>query len=142
MEPLTFSAVDDLAFAAEGGHLDPALARGQYSPKTLSPLLELLMLSKCGAVSIGAEVLPARNGAAQLVRAFEGKEESWTSSDGRHGLLHTGAAQTVAGSEGFWLAAKRAAANIAQVPGSAPAHLAAAMEEMRSNILGVRPRML
>lgn len=135
MEPLTFSAVDDLAFASEDGKLDPAIVRGLYAPRTLSPLLELLMLSKCGAVPIGAEVLHGRNGAAPLVRAFEAGAETWTSSDGRHGLLHTGVPQTVAGSEGFWLGAKRAAANLAEIPGSAPAHLVAAMEEMQSNIL-------
>lgn len=135
MEPLTFSAVDDLAFAAESGCLDPNIVCGQYAPKTMSPLLELLMFTKCGTSPIGADVLRPRNGAAQFVRAFYEEEEAWTSTDGRHGLLHTGAAQTVAGCEGFWLAARRAATSISKAPGSAPAQLIAAMEEMRSNIL-------
>lgn len=135
MKPLTFSAVDDLAFAAEGGHPDLARVREQYMPTTLSPLLELLMLNKSGAVSIGTDVLDARNGAESLVRAFKAGAQIWTSPDGRLGLLRTGAAQTVATTEGFWLTARRAAANKAQIPGSAPDHLVAAMAEMESNIL-------
>ena len=135
MEPLTFSAVDDLAFAAEAGCFDLGNVRGRYEPRSLSPLLELLMLNKAGAVPNAAELLPALNGAAPIVRAFEKDEIVSVSKDGRHGLLRIGAAQSVAATEGFWLSASRAASKIAQVPGGAPAHLVAAMEEMGSNIL-------
>ena len=136
MEPLTFAAVDDVAFAAETGQLDASLVRGLYVPKTLSPLLELFMLVKSGAIPCETEdLLHERNGATALFRALDNEQESWVSRDGRHGILRTGPPQTVAGTEGFLLAAKSAATHISRVPGSAPAHLIAAMEEMRSNIL-------
>jgi hypothetical protein len=41
MKPLTFSAVDDLGFAAAAGHLDEGQAPARYEPKSLGPLLEL-----------------------------------------------------------------------------------------------------
>lgn len=133
---LAFSALDDLAFASEGGELDIPTLRGKYAPKKLGPILELLMLVEGNILPRDtAKILSAHNGASPLLRAFATQEDSWGSDEGRYGLLRTKSSTSVAVLEGFLLAARRAAANIAGLQGSAPLQLVAAMEELRSNIL-------
>src|SRR4051794_8714713 len=81
---LTFSAVDELGFAAARGLLDPAQLPHRYSPNQLGPLLELLFLAKGGHLPSGvvsAWLTP--NGAAPLIQAIRDNREHWLSPKNR-----------------------------------------------------------
>ena len=137
-KPLTFSAVDGLAFAAAAGHLDGPQASCQYVPNRLGPLLELLHLAAGGRLPrTVAETWLAANGAASLITALRGQHERWIASDGRRmGFIRAARSGPDGGNwlTAFLMAAQRAARDVACLPGSAPGQLAGAMEELENNI--------
>lgn len=137
--PLTFSAVDGLAFAAAGGLLDITQApRCPYVPTRLGPLLEFLHFTSCGRLpSPSGGSWLASNGATPMVTALQEDRERWVSSDERRmGFIRA----VRRGPDGdnwliaFLMDAQRAARDVASLPGGTPGQLAGAMEELENNI--------
>jgi hypothetical protein len=137
-EPLTFATVDGLGFAAARGLLRAVQESAPYSPTSLGPLLELLHLAACGRLPLppGGSWF-ADNGAGPMIAALKENLEFWVNPhDRRMGFIRAvrKSPDGDARFTGFLMDAKRAATNTAQLPGNAPAQLAAAMGEMESNI--------
>jgi hypothetical protein len=136
--PLTFSAVDGLGFAAAEGRIEAARRSAPYVPDSLGPLLEFMYLSAGGRVPPApGESWLASNGAAPLISALRENRELWISPDGRRmGFIRAARG----GPDGdnrltaFLIDAKRAARDVACLPGTAPGQLAAAMQELENNI--------
>lgn len=137
--PLTFSAVDGLAFAAARGVLDTPVAPPRpFAPTSLGPLLEFLHLTACGRLPpLSGGSWLAANGAAPMIAALQENRERWVSADGRRmGFIRA----VRLGPDGdnwltdFLMHAKRAAQDVAALPGTTPGQLAAAMEELENNI--------
>jgi hypothetical protein len=135
---LTFSAVDGLGFAAARGELDAAQQTAPYVPNSLGPLLELMDIEAGGQLPPrrGRSWL-AQNGATEMISALQGNGESWVNPDGRR----TGFIRAVrSGVDGdnrlvaFLMEAKRAASEVAHLPGTTPGQLTAAMQELENNI--------
>src|SRR5690349_20268097 len=86
---LTFSAVDDLGFAAARGLLRLEYLPHLYSPNKLGPLLELLFLVQGGHLPswvVSAGLAPG--GAAPLIQAICDNREHWLSpEDHRMGII-------------------------------------------------------
>jgi hypothetical protein len=137
-KPLTFAAVDDLAFASDAGHLDLAHTPLRFIPRTLGPLLELLQLmAGKGLPASTATSWLARSGASPMIRALAEQRERWTGSDGRRmGFIKAIRTSKDAESDftGFLIDAQRAAREVTRLPGHAPGQLVAAMRELESNI--------
>jgi hypothetical protein len=137
-KPLTFSDVDELGFAAGRGLLDLGQLDVRYRPQRLGPLLELILLSEGGHVPPGlmrTALIP--NGAAPFVSAIYEKREQWLSPDHRRTGFVRAARQAPHGDSlftAFLMDAKRAAHDIARLPGTTPGQLVGAMEEMENNI--------
>lgn len=134
---LTFSAVDDLAFAAASGLLDKRQPRATFVPTTLGALFEFLYLLEGERLPafVGRWLVP--NGASSLIAAFRENREFWLSPDTRRmGFIRACRSGPNAGHHmtGFLMAAQKAARDVALLPGNTPGHLAAAMEEMEGNI--------
>jgi hypothetical protein len=130
--PLSFQAVDGLAFAAAAGQSEAARAGARYVPRDLGPLLELLHLEAAGAVPEAprGKSWLASNRASPLVAALKEQRESWIKPDNRRiGFIRA----VRSGPDGdhrlvsFLMDAQKAAMNIAGLPGSTPAQMAAAM---------------
>jgi hypothetical protein len=136
--PLTFEAVDGLGFAAARGLLRAGQMGEPYTPTNLGPLLEFLHLVSCRRLPVPvAGSWLAKNGAEPMITALSENRESWVSpSDRRMGFITAVRSDSDADARftGFLMDAKRAAMNIAHLPGKAPAQLVAAMAEMESNI--------
>lgn len=134
---LTFAAVDEVAFAASRGLLNTNQSLPHYTPKTLGPLLELLMLTKSGCLPPWVmETLLVPNGAAPMIKALIQQQERWLAPVPRMGFIRAKRSY-VNGSEhftDFLMKAQRAASDIAELPGHSPGHLTAAMKELESNI--------
>jgi hypothetical protein len=136
--PLTFSAVDGLGFAAATGSLDAAHRSAPYAPHSLGPLLELLFIEARGQLPPPPNgVWMTQNGAAPMVEALKEGRESWVDRDGRRtGFIR--AVRAEATGEAVWtkflMEAKKAATDIARLPGTTPGLLIAAMGELHSNI--------
>lgn len=137
--PLSFQAVDGLAFAAAAGHGEAVRAGALYVPRDLGPLLELLHLEVAGGVPEAprGKSWLASNRASSLLAALKEQRESWIKPDDRRmGFIRTARS----GPDGdhrlvsFLMDAQRAGMNIARLPGSTPAQMAAAMEELENNI--------
>ena len=136
---LTFEAVDGLGFAAGRGLLRAAQESAPYSPTSLGPLLELLHLAGSGRLPLprGGSWLVDKNGAEPMIAALKEDREFWVDPhERRMGFVRALRSEPDGNARltGLLMDAKRAAANTAQLPGSAPAQLAAAMGEMESNI--------
>jgi hypothetical protein len=137
-KPLTFSAVDGLGFAAATGSLDAAHRSAPYAPHSLGPLLELLYLSANGQLpppTGGAWM--AQNGAAPMINALQDRCESWVDTDDhRTGFIRAVRAEPNRDAvlTKFLMEAKKAASEIARLPGTAPGQLVAAMAELQDNI--------
>lgn len=137
--PLSFRAVDGLAFAAATGQSETARAAALYIPRDLGPLLELVHLEAVGGVPeapLGKGWL-ASTWASPLLAALKEQRESWTNpNDRRMGFIRA----VRSGPDGdyrlvaFLMDAQRAAMNIAGLPGSTPVQMAAAMQELENNI--------
>ena len=137
-KPLSFHEIDDLGFAALSSRLNISNLPASYRSFSLGPLMELLHL-------VGAGLLPdplagkwlALNGAAALVNAIQGGHDYWVcTKTGRMGTLRTARSGASADDQltAFLMHAKRAAKEVAKLPGSTPGQLAAALGEMESNI--------
>jgi hypothetical protein len=137
-KPLTFSAVDGLGFAAATGSLDAAHKSAPYAPHSLGPLLELIYIAADGQLPPPpGGAWTTQNGANSIIDALKDGRESWVDTD-RH---RTGFVRAVrAGPNGdavltkFLMEAKRAASEIARLPGTTPGQLVAAMAELQENI--------
>ena len=137
--PLSFHAVDGLAFAAAAGKSPAAPARALYIPRDLGPLLELLHLETGGRLPETPEAKPLlmANSTAPMIAALRDRRESWlTPEDRRIGFIRA----VRSGPDGdnrlvsFLMNAQRAALNVAGLPGTTPGQMAAAMEELENNI--------
>ncbi len=136
-EPLTFSTVDGLGFAAASGALDAAQQTALYVPVSLGPLLELYYLMAGGRLPSPPGNWIVENGAGPMIAALQQNREEWVSADNRRTgfirALRSGPdcdARLVA----FLMYAKKAATDVARLPGDTPGQLAAAMGELESNI--------
>jgi len=133
---LDFSAVDDLAFAAERGCLDVGLLPYSFVSHQLGPLLELYQLTRTGA---GPSSL--RGGWLNvdqfrgLGAALVGSAAHWASkSDRPFGILKSCTAASEEEWIGFLMDAKRAATEVGIVSEWA-AQMTAALGEFHSNII-------
>ena len=133
---LLFRDVDGLAFASAYGDLDETKLSATYVPQRLGPLLELIQLQAGGRIARPGKWL-VLDGAAPLVSALEGEEESWMSPTQRHlGFIST-VRRGLDGDRrftGFLMNAKRAGHEVAGLPAAVAGQLAAAMEELENNI--------
>lgn len=136
--PLTFNAVDGLAFAAAAGRLDGAQLSCEYTPTSLGPLLEFLHLAADGLLpSATVDRWLTSNGAAPMIAALREHREGWLASDARRmGFIK--AARSGPEGDGrltaFLMDAQRAVRDVARLAGSTPGQLAAAMHELENNI--------
>ena len=137
-KPLTFTAVDGLGFAAATDSLDAARRSAPYAPHSLGPLLELFYIAASGQLPPPAGgAWTAQNGAAPMIDALKDGRESWVDSDGhRIGFIRAVRAEPNGDAvlTKFLMEAKRAATEIARLPGTAPGELVAAMVELQDNI--------
>jgi hypothetical protein len=137
-KPLTFSVVDGLGFAAATRTLQAAYQTAPYSPESLGPLLELLYMAAGGHLpppAGGAWV--AQNGAAPMIDALQDGRESWVDADdNRTGFIRAVRAEPNGDVlfTKFLMGARKAASEIALLPGTAPGQLIAAMAELQDNI--------
>ena len=135
--PLTFSAVDELGFAAAAGQLDVGHWPAVYALTRLGPVVELLYLVKCG--QLPAEIVRrwlVPNGAESMLAALNESRERWMSGDRHLGFVraHRTGANADTFLTAFLMDAKRACRDIGQFLGTTPGQLAAAMQELESNI--------
>lgn len=139
-KPLSFHAVDGLAFAAATGQTDAVSACAPFIPIALGPLLELLHLAagdRLPEPPAGGSWL-ARNSATPMIVALQEQHEIlWLDPrDRRMGFIR--ALRT--GPDGdnrlvsFLMDAQRAARDVSRLPGTTPGQLAAAMQELENNI--------
>jgi hypothetical protein len=136
-KPLSFSAVDDLAFAAAHGCLDRTQSPGVFVPTNLGALFEFLYLLEGDRLPTFAGAWLVPNGAGSLITAFREERECWLSPEAkRMGYIRAWRRGPDADHHltGFLMAAKRAARNVARLPGDTPDLLEAAMAEMEGNI--------
>lgn len=136
--PLTFGAVDGLAFAAAAGRLESAKQDMRYLPTSLGPLIELLYLAAGGRLPspIRSGWL-ADNGAAPMITALQNGDECWVRADDRRiGYVRTNRTGREADAmlTAFLMNAQRAARDVTRLPGTTPGQLVAAMEELENNI--------
>lgn len=138
MRSLTFTAVDELGFAAAAGNLDPRQPPARYEPKRLGPLLELRNLVATGRApgsAVSDWLVP--NGAAPMLNALAEDRERWISSDHkRMGYIRAMRGRPDGDSHltAFLMDAQRAAREVAGLPGNTSGQLAAAMKELENNI--------
>jgi hypothetical protein len=135
--PLTFSAIDELGFAAATGKLDTGNLPARYVPTRLGPLLELLCLVAVGRLPsdiVRSWLVP--NGARPMLTALQEDRERWASRDRRLGFIRTlrSGANADTFLTAFLMDAQRAAREVAELPGATPGQLAAAIEELENNI--------
>lgn len=134
--PLTFAAVDGLGFAASSGRLTEQSV--QYLPASLGPLLELLCLAAGGRLpSPVAAGWLLDNGARPMIAALSNKERYWIKPDDRRMGFIRAARNSQNGDAlftRFLMEVQRAARDVARLPGTTPGQLAAAMQELESNI--------
>jgi hypothetical protein len=134
---LTFSTVDDLAFAATNGLLDRTQPPCVFEPTNLGALFEFLHLLEGERLPAFAGGWLVPNGASSLMTAFREDRESWLSPESRR-MGYIRAWRTGADADhhltGFLMAAKRAARDVARLRGDTPDLLEAAMAEMEGNI--------
>lgn len=137
-KPLTFTAVDELGFAAERGLLDPAQLGLRYRPQGLGPLLELTLLSDGGHLPPALiRTALVSNGAAEFIGALQSNREHWTSPENQRTGLVRAARKGPNGDSlftAFLMNAKRAAREIGCLSDTTAGQLVGAMEELENNI--------
>lgn len=134
---LTFSVVDELAFAADEG-LEVAALPDRYSPAGLGPLLELiyLMINRALPFQLIADKLEP-NGASPMILALQENREQWISSDKRRAGFISAIRNGPDGDSrltSFLMNAQRAAQDVAGLSKATSGQLVAAMEELENNI--------
>jgi hypothetical protein len=138
LKPLNFHEVDDLGFAAASVRLDATNLPAGYAATTLGPLLELLHLAENQAFEdpVAGGWL-SLNGAATLVNAIRSRRDSWICPNTRRlGFLRAVRQRSDRDEQrtSFLMDAKRAAREIAGLPGDSPGQLVGALGELESNI--------
>lgn len=135
-KPLSFAAVDELAFAATTD-VDFMRWPAKYEPRSLGPLFELLHLLTGRRVSDPNHGRWLRgNGAETMISALRAGRESWLDRNRRLGFVRA----IRVGENGdlrfdaFLMDAMQAARDITKLPGTTPQQLVAAVREMESNI--------
>ncbi len=136
-QPLTYSALDGLAFAAERGRLAEDSARLDLFARDLGPFLEYVVLAKAGLLPSPERVSwLALNGSAALYAALSDRRHYWVCPMTRRaGLYRTYARLRVDDTSWteFCFAAQHAASAVGFLKAIA-AQLVGAMGEMESNI--------
>ena len=135
---LDFSAVDGLGFAAAAGTLDAQLRRRRYSASNLGPVFEVLHLAAGDKLPnpVAADWL-VLDGVSDLIGALIQGQDCWVSSREKHMGFFRAAHQGSFGNgrwTGFLMDAQRAARDIAQLSGTIPSKLVAAIAELLDNI--------
>jgi len=136
-EPLTFSSVDDLAFAADRGRLSIRNSVPALRVQELGPFLEYLLLSGAGLLPAPADApWLSLNGIADLYSALSNRRHVWTCPRTRlAGIFRT--FQQRPADETAWnmfsVAAEHAAIE-AGFPKRIAVQLAGAIGEMEGNI--------
>jgi hypothetical protein len=115
--PLTFGAVDGLAFAAAAGRLKSTDQGPRYLPTSLGPLLELLYLAAGGRLPSPVEnAWLADNGAGPMISALRDNDECWIkTSDRRMGFIRANRAWLAFIASGDAQEASRARLHLAAV---------------------------
>lgn len=136
--PLTFAAVDALAFAAARGMLNAKNGTAPFQAESLGPLLELFDLSSSGGLAdeFVGRWIPAE-GMRPLLQALRDERHVWMEpNDRRIGFVRTAGDSTRCREKlvAFLMEAKRAARNTTGLPDSTAGQLVAAMEELEGNI--------
>ena len=135
--PLTFSAVDELGFAAAERQLDVGHLPSGYVPTRLGPVVELLYLVEGGQLPTDiVRTCLVPNWAESMLASLQDDRERWMSWDRNLGFVraHRSGADADIFLTEFLMAAKRACRDIGQFPGKMPGYLAAAMEELEDNM--------
>lgn len=132
---LDFSALDDLAFAAELGRLN-SRPIPRLKTHDVGPVLEFAQLSSDRNLPalLSAPFLVLEDGMDRFIRALESSRRQWLSSDRHMGFLRT--AESLLDETDwtrFGLVAQQAAKR-AGFPARSAAQLAASLGELRSNI--------
>jgi hypothetical protein len=132
--PLTFTAVDGIAFASTKARLEPIHAK-TFSPANLGPLVELFQLSQDG-------LLPTLETAqwivfaqwAEFYNVLKGGNNFWICRSGRRGLFRTKTSESdERAAFRFFLAAQKAAISVSFRKRVAQ-QMVAALGEMVDNI--------
>lgn len=131
--PLTFAAVDSIAFAAVKGRLS-SLSSIRLSASSLGPLVELLSLSRDGLLpDLGSLPCIDLSSVSEFYAAYRQNQKLWICPFKRRGFLKAGEKHDETASFRFCSAAQRAA-TIAGFGRGAALQLAAALVEMLDNI--------
>ena len=121
------------------GLLDQAVASEPYTVTALGPLIEFLQLAEAGVMPdpiIGRWL--ELHAAVPLVRALQSNVSSWIApAHGRFAFarVRPAAEEFDADLTRFFMSMKRAATQVAGLPGTVPGQLAAALRELKGNIL-------
>ena len=131
--PLTFTAVDSLAFAAVKARLS-RLSSTRFEASALGPLIELLSLSRDGLLP-DLDSLPCidLSPVSEFYAAYRQKQKLWTCPSKRRGFLKAGEKHDETATFRFCSAAQRAA-TMAGFGRGAALQLVAALLEMLDNI--------
>jgi len=135
--PLTFAALDGIAFAARRGRLNQLAANGGYSAATLGPFMEWRQLSGFGLLPQMEKTKWLQLGPfAALQAALGDGKQQWIGGGGQAaGFFRTGTdfAEDETAFVGFGIAVQKAAAALGFHRIFA-AQFAAALEEMVGNV--------
>jgi hypothetical protein len=137
---LSFSAVDDLGFAASGARLDLDRLRNRYVPSSLGPLIELLYLVAGGRLPSALQTdWLADNGACAMVSALRDNHDYWVQArDRRIGFVRAIRGDRYRDADAlftsFLMDAQCAAREVTRLPGRTPGQLVAAMQELENNV--------
>lgn len=136
-QPLTFAALDGVAFAAQRGRLSARPESTVLSADTIGPLLEWVELSNTGLLPFPEEAsCLSLDGCNQLVAALRSGLRQWLCPATRAvGILRTPSGWSESDTRwiGFGLAAQKAAAAVG-FPHEIAGQFVGAMGEMVSNI--------
>lgn len=134
---LSFSEVDDLAFAAERGRLDGGKPKAQFEPIEIGPLIELAQLSAGGLMPAPEQnAWIALDAVARFYSALTGNHNTWICpQDRKLGLIRISGMPPADDTPwtAFCLAAQQAAVAVG-FPKHTAAQLIGALGELRSNI--------
>lgn len=133
---LTFTAVDELAFAAVGGRPLTDIPAESYMPSELGPLMEFLFLLSSGIFPDSAQSWLVSRRLTHFLGAWYDGHNSWLSEDARLGLIHTNGISSTCdvALTRFLMSVQRSAREVSRLPGTTPGQMAAAIQELEGNI--------
>ena len=107
-----------------------------YLPATLGPLIEFLFLLSAGDLPNCADGWLSSISAQGFLTAWNTGSNRWLSPDGSMGLISTNRSSSIPNGEltAFLMAVQRSAREISHLPGTTPGQMAAAMQELESNV--------